>query len=99
MNDNPVMIFIIYDRAIDEEVSGLISEMEIKYYTKWVDIVGVGRNDPHMGDDVWPGLNNVLMVVIDKVKKDRLLIKVKALQSKFPSVGLRAFVVPVIDMV
>jgi hypothetical protein len=93
------MIYLIYDRAIDEEVLDLLKELEIKYYTKWKDVLGVGRNDPHLGDAVWPGLNNVLMIVIDEEKKSVLLQNVRALQRMFPSVGLRAFMVPVVEMI
>lgn len=99
MNSSAVMVYLIYDRAIDEEVLDLLQELEIKYYTKWKDVLGVGRNDPHLGDAVWPGLNNVLMIVIDDEKKSAILNNVKALQRRFPSVGLRAFVVPVLESV
>jgi len=94
-----VMMFIVYDRAIDEEVIDLLEGLQIKYYTKWRDAHGVGRHDPHLGDEVWPGLNNVIMVVAEEEKKDILLDLIKSLQTSFPSVGLRAFVVPVLDMV
>lgn len=94
-----LMVFLIHDRAIDEEISELFSALELEYYTKWKDVVGVGEKDPHLGDHVWPGLNNVTMVVVEEQKKEKLLKSVKALQAAFPSVGLRAFVVPVIDAV
>ena len=93
------MVFVIHDRAIDEEISELLSALELEYYTKWKDVVGVGEKDPHLGDHVWPGLNNVTMVVVEEQKKEKLLKSVKALQAAFPSVGLRAFVVPVVDAV
>jgi hypothetical protein len=97
MDNARVMVFVVYDRAIDEEIIDVLDELEIHDYTKWRDVQGVGRHDPHMGDSVWPGLNNVLMVVIDEEKKDALLKKVKSLQSSFTGVGLRAFVVPFIE--
>ena len=94
-----LMVFIVYDRAIDEEVLDLLEGLDIKYYTKWRDAHGVGRHDPHLGDEVWPGLNNVIMVVTKEEKKDNLLSLIKSLQASFPSVGLRAFIVPVLYMV
>lgn len=96
---NRVMVLIIHDRAIDEEVGDLLSALDLQYYTKWKDVVGVGEKDPHLGDHVWPGLNNVTMVVVEEGKEERLMKSVKALQAAFPSVGLRAFVVPVLDAV
>ena len=94
-----VMVFIVYDRAIDEEVIDLLEKMDLSYYTKWRDALGVGRHDPHLGDEIWPGLNNAVMVVAGEEKKDILLDSVKSLQTSFPSVGLRAFIVPVLDAV
>lgn len=97
MSEERVMVLIVYDRAIDEELNDVLSGLEIPYYTKWRDVQGVGRHDPHMGDHVWPGLNNVLMAIIDGEKKEKLLAMVKSLQASFTSVGLRAFVVPVLE--
>jgi len=99
MRDEKVMVFIVHDRAIDEELGDILDRLNIPYYTKWKDVVGIGRHDPHLGDHVWPGLNNVLMVVIDKEKQEKLLNMVKSLQTSFASVGLRAFVVPVLEAI
>ena len=96
---NRVMVMIIHDRAIDEEVGDLLSALDLQYYTKWKDVVGVGEKDPHLGDHVWPGLNNVTMVVTEGGREEKLMKSVKALQAAFPSVGLRAFVLPVSDMI
>jgi meiotically up-regulated gene 157 (Mug157) protein len=94
-----IMVFVIHDRAIDEEIEDLLSALNLPYYTKWKDVVGVGEKDPHLGDHVWPGLNNVTMVVCEEEKKRKILRSVEALQATFPSVGLRAFVVPLLDAV
>jgi hypothetical protein len=99
MSSEQIMIFVVYDRAIDEEVIELLERLEIRYYTKWKDVSGVGRRDPHLGNDVWPGLNNTLMVVIEGERGKKFLEMVRALQKSFPSVGLRAFVAPVIETV
>ena len=93
-----VMVFIMYDRAIDEEVIDTLNTLEITYYTKWRDVVGVGKHDPHLGDHVWPGLNNVIMVVIDQDKKRQLFNKIQLLQDTYGAVGLRAFTIPLLDM-
>jgi hypothetical protein len=92
-------VYIIHDRAIDEEVNDVLSDSEIEYYTKWKDVLGNGSHDPHLGDHVWPGLNNVTLVIIEKSQKDELIDRIKALQENFPAVSLRAFVTPVVDMV
>jgi predicted RNA-binding protein len=92
------MVYIVYDRAIDEEVIDTLEGLDIFSYTKWRDVVGVGAHDPHLGDHVWPGLNNVIMVITDNEKKEKLMSTIKVLQKSFSSVGLRVFIVPVLDM-
>ena len=98
-NNESVMVLIIYDRAIDEELIDTLNASKIKCYSKWRDVVGVGRHDPHLGDHVWPGLNNVIMAVIDQEQKRELFNKIQLLQDRYSAVGLRAFTVPVLDMV
>lgn len=92
-------VLVAYDRAIDEEVGDLLEELGLTYYTKWKDVTGVGRHDPHLGDPVWPGLNNALLVVAGGPDKDRLLQKIRDLQGSFAAAGLRAFVLPVLEEV
>jgi len=94
-----VAVYLIYDRAIDEEVLGALAECRIERYTRWHDASGVGANGPHLGDGVWPALNNVLLTVIPSRQQDELLERIRALQAEFPFVGLRAFAVPVLEMV
>jgi meiotically up-regulated gene 157 (Mug157) protein len=94
-----VAIFILYDRAIDEEVMDLLTSCCIEYYTRWHDVSGVGSTGPHLGDHVWPALNNVMMTVVDEERKAEILERVRRLQEDFPFTGLRAVVLPVLDMV
>ena len=97
-DDNKIMVFIIYNRAIDEEMRDLLNNLNIKYLTRWIDVTGVGTKGPNFGDHVWPGLNNVVMTVIEKDMKNQLSSAIDSLRDQFPAVGLKAFVLPVIDI-
>ena len=94
-----VAVFVIYDRAIDEEVLAALQECGIGSYTRWHNASGVGTTGPHQGDNVWPALNNVLLAVIDPQSQGRTLERLRALREDFPYTGLRAVVVPVLDMI
>ncbi len=96
---NRVMIFIVYNRAIDEEMKDLLNDLNIKYYTRWVDVTGVGTKGPNFGDHVWPGLNNVVMVVVDESLKEQIADALNKLRERFPAVGLKAFVIPDVEMI
>jgi hypothetical protein len=94
-----IAVFVIYDRAIDEEVLAALQECEIRSYTRWHNASGVGTTGPHQGDNVWPALNNVLLAVTDPERQGRILERLRALREDFPYVGLRAFAVPVLEMI
>jgi hypothetical protein len=94
-----IAVFVIYDRAIDEEVLAALRECGIQSYTRWHNATGVGTTGPHQGDQVWPALNNVLMAVTDAQNQGRILERLRALREDFPFTGLRALAVPVLDMI
>ena len=94
-----VAVFIFYDRAIDEEVMDVVTSCCVEHFTRWHDVSGVGSTGPHLGDHVWPALNNVMMTVVAEERKSEILERVRRLQEDFPFTGLRAVVLPVLDMV
>jgi hypothetical protein len=94
-----IAVFVIYDRAIDEEVLAALGECGVKTYTRWHNATGVGSTGPHQGDHVWPALNNVLMAVTDLENQSRILDRFRVLREDFPYIGLRALAVPVLEMI
>lgn len=92
-------VFVIYDRAIDEEVLAALGRCGVQSYTRWHNASGVGSTGPHQGDNVWPALNNVLLAVVDSPHQARIMDCLRALREEFPYTGLRAFAVPVLDTV
>lgn len=103
--DNPlgssdkVAVLLLYDRAIDEEVLDALTACCIEHYTRWHDVSGVGSTGPHLGDHVWPAMNNAMMSVVPAGQVESVLARVKELQAEFPFTGLRAVVLPVLAMV
>jgi len=94
-----VAVYIFYDRAIDEEVLDVLTFCCVENYTRWQDVSGVGTTGPHLGDHVWPALNNVMMAVVPGDRKEEILKRIRKLQDDFPFTGLRAVVLPVLDMI
>ncbi len=94
-----VAVFAIYDRAIDEEVLAALQECGLASYTRWHNASGVGATGPHQGDHIWPALNNVLLMVIDPQEQGRVMARLRALREEYPYTGLRAVVVPVLEMI
>lgn len=94
-----IMVYVIYDRAIDEEVRETLTACCLEHFTRWHDVSGVGSTGPHLGDHTWPALNNVMLTVTGAEKKDEIFGRIRELQERFPFVGLRAVAAPVLDMI
>jgi hypothetical protein len=94
-----VMVLVFYDRAFDENIMEALRGIDVKDFSKWQDTLGAGAHEPHLGDPVWPGLNNTLAVVLDEEKKEEVFSAVRRLQRDYPVIALRAFTLPVLDMV
>jgi nitrogen regulatory protein PII len=90
------MVMIIYNEAIDEEVLGALQACCIEHFTKWQRVLGKGQaSDPHLDTSVWPGVNNVCMTVVEDKKVAPIVAKVKELRTRLGKEGIKAFVLPV----
>ena len=89
------MIFIAYNMAIDEEVMESLEEVGTGTYTKWTRVHGKGKTSgPHLDSNVWPGVNNVLAIVVEDEKVSEILLKVQELRKSLGKEGIKAFVLP-----
>ncbi|MGE5197851.1 MAG: PG0541 family transporter-associated protein [Deltaproteobacteria bacterium] len=86
------MAMISYNEAIDEEVSDLLKACNLKNYTKVTAAYGKGETSgTHLGNDIWPGRNNILYVACEDTKARQLLSGIRELRKKLGSEGIKAF--------
>ena len=68
------MVMISYKVAIEEEITELLDELELTGYTKWVNVLGMGKTSgEHLDTHIWPGKNCALFLAVDEEKMRRLL--------------------------
>ena len=90
------MVMIVYNEAVDNEMFEVLERCTMKNYTKVTGVFGRGTTSgTHMGDDIWPGRNNILYVTCEAKQAQQMLSCVKELRSKLGSEGIKAFVLPV----
>ncbi|MFA5099553.1 MAG: PG0541 family transporter-associated protein [Candidatus Omnitrophota bacterium] len=91
------MVFISYNEAIDAEVMEILGQTcALNNYTKIPGVFGKGNSSgTHMGDDIWPGRNNLLMVGCSESEARELLAAAQGLRSSLGKEGIKAFVTAV----
>jgi len=89
------MVMVAYNEAIDAEIMGVISHGKAQNYTKIKEAYGKGiASGTHLGDDIWPGRNNILYVACDEEDAKELMARVKELRKSLGKEGIKAFVIP-----
>lgn len=89
------MIMIVYNEAIEMEVMEELERRGIKNYTKLMAIYGKGdTSGTHLGDDVWPGRNNILYIACEDPKAKEVMASVKTLRKDLGKEGVKAFLIP-----
>ncbi|MCX5708644.1 MAG: hypothetical protein NTY14_06720 [Candidatus Omnitrophica bacterium] len=91
------MVMISFNEAIDFEVMEVLEQScALNNYTKIPGVFGKGSSSgTHMGDDIWPGRNNLLFICCSEKEAQALMSSVKQLRTKLGKEGVKAFVLPV----
>lgn len=94
------MVFIVFNEAIWDEIDECLTRCEIESYTLVPTLHGKGRlSGSHMGTHIWPATNSALLIACEDEKVRHILEEVSKLKSSMKKVGVRAFVMPLEDMV
>lgn len=93
------MLMIAYNEAIDMEVMEVLENCDLKNYTKITGIYGRGSTSGiHLGNDIWPGRNNLLYVAGEEKQAEQMLSCVKELRKKLGREGIKAFILPIEEL-
>ena len=93
------MVMIVYNEAMDVEVMDVLEHCVLKNYTKIVGVFGKGDSSgTHLGNDVWPGRNNVLFVACEETAAKQLISCARELRKKLGKEGIKAFAIPIEEM-
>jgi len=93
------MVMVVYNEAIDLEVMQVLENCVMKNYTKVMGVFGKGTaSGIHLGNDIWPGRNNILYVACDEQQARQMLSCVKELRKKLGAEGIKAFVLPLEEL-
>jgi hypothetical protein len=86
------MLMLSYNEAIDDEIMEILESCTLKNYTKIKGAFGRGETSgTHLGDDVWPGRNNILYVACRQEEATQVFLCVKELRKRLGKEGVKAF--------
>lgn len=94
-------VMIVFNHGITEEVDEALEKLNIKGFTRFVDVHGQGseKGEPHLGTHIWPSKNAVVITVIEDNLVESLLEKIKEINEEAEEQGIHAFVWAIEKMV
>lgn len=93
------MIMISYNEAVNTDVMEALESCGIKNYTKIMGVYGRGeKSGTHLGNDIWPGRNNVLYVACGDAEAKKVMQRVSELRKGLGREGIKAFLMPVEEL-
>ena len=93
------MVMIAYNEAIDAEVMEVLQGCSMKNYTKATAVYGRGTTSgTHLGNDIWPGRNNILYVACEEKQARQILSCIRELRKRLGQEGLKAFLLPIEEL-
>jgi hypothetical protein len=99
MSNGVKMVMITYNEAIDGEVMNVLKSCMLSNYTKLSKVYGKGSTSgTHLGNDIWPGLNNILYVACGEEKAGQLISRIKEVRAILGKEGVKAFVMQIEEM-
>ncbi|MFO7760500.1 MAG: PG0541 family transporter-associated protein [Thermodesulfobacteriota bacterium] len=90
------MIVIVCPEGRHSEFRNTLKDSGIHTYTELNNAVGEGESGKKFGNRIWPEKSVLIFMVIEEDKKDEVADAVRQCQAKlYPSEGIRAFIMPV----
>lgn len=93
-------IFISFDQAHRDSVVEALGRSLQRGYTMFPDTWGRGSKtgEPHLGSHAWPSINSSILTICEDDRVAPLMKRLRDIDEETPMLGLRAFVLPVEDM-
>jgi hypothetical protein len=93
-------VFISAYQAFHQDIIHVFDKLEIRGFTYWEEVQGRGSYDgePHYGTHAWPTLNCSFMTFVEEKQVLPLLEELRKLDKAAPLQGIRAFVMPCLEM-
>ncbi len=94
------MVFVVYSQAADYDVLDAIKKAGIKGYTKMERVCGEGmETEPKLHTHTWPGENCFVFMALNEEDLQGLTEEIRTLKKEHPRAGVKAFILPMEEII
>jgi nitrogen regulatory protein PII len=94
------MVFIVYSQAADYDVITAIKKAGVRGYTKMENASGEGvETEPKLHTHTWPGENCVLFLALEDDELRTIVELIRLLKMEHPRAGVKAFILPMEEII
>jgi hypothetical protein len=86
-------IFIAYGQSLTTPIEQLLTKLNIRGFTRWVETQGRGSytGEPHYGTHAWPSKNGSILAIIDDHQVETLFDGLRHINEQAEEQGLNVF--------
>jgi hypothetical protein len=85
-------IEIIANHSVEENIIEAFAEAKVaQRYTRYPNVMGVGRSGPKMGDAIWPEENFALVIWCEDDEARTIERALAGVKERFPGEGIKLF--------
>jgi len=85
------MFFLSYKESLDDEVKEIIKKLDIKSYTRWMQVQDQAESEyQKIGTHIWPGYNSALTFVTEDSVAQNLMTVIRKFNENTKYEGIKA---------
>ena len=92
------LFLIVHNAALTVEIKDALAGVGIAAYTVVEGVHGQGRTGKRFGDEVFPGINHLLLVAVSSGRMEPLRSRLAQIAERNAGVGLKIFALPARDL-
>src|SRR5258706_6981101 len=92
------LYLIVHNAALTVDIKEALFGAGIEGYTVVEGVHGQGRSGKRFGDDVFPGINHLLLVAVPPAASSRLRGRLTGISAAHPGAGLKILAVAAKDL-
>ena len=72
---------IIFEESNENEILMILRQAKVEYYTRFTGVTGTGESGTKMNNAVGPGINHVVVAIVDEEAAGRIVAAVRRFQE------------------